>query len=82
MGRHWTWANNTNEARNYDEDGNLTTLESAEGFTYSHDNAFRITSITDTDHSALSQSYGYDALDRLTTDTGTGARAQVPDIDV
>ena len=68
----WTWANNTNEARIYDEDGNLTTLESAEGFTYAYDSAFRITGITDTDNSALSQSYGYDALDRLTTATGTG----------
>ena len=68
----WTWANNTNEARVYDQDGNLTNLESAEGFTYSYDNAFRITGITDTDNSALSQSYGYDALDRLTSATGTG----------
>jgi YD repeat-containing protein len=49
----WTWANNTNEARIYDEDGNLTSLESAEGFTYAYDNAFRITGITDTDNSAL-----------------------------
>ena len=68
----WTWANNTNEARVYDQDGNLITLESAEGFTYAYDNAFRITGITDTDNSALSQSYGYDTLDRLTTATGTG----------
>jgi RHS repeat-associated protein len=67
----WTWANNTNEARVYDQDGNLTNLESAEGFTYTHDSAFRITGITDTDNSALSQSYVYDALDRLNSATGT-----------
>jgi YD repeat-containing protein len=36
-----------------------------------YDNAFRITGITDTDNSALSQSYGYDTLDRLTGATGT-----------
>jgi RHS repeat-associated protein len=68
----WTWANNTNEARVYDEDGNVTNVEAAEGFTYSYDSAFRITGITNTDNSALSQSYGYDALDRLTGATGTG----------
>jgi RHS repeat-associated protein len=68
----WTWANNSNEARAYDEDGNVTNVEAAEGFTYSYDNAFRITGITDTDNAALSQSYGYDALDRLTSATGTG----------
>jgi RHS repeat-associated protein len=67
----WTWANNTNEARVYDQDGNLTNLEAAEGFTYTYDNAFRITGITDTDNNTLSQSYGYDPLDRLTNATGT-----------
>jgi YD repeat-containing protein len=67
----WTWGNNTNEARVYDQDGNVTNLEAAEGFTYGYDSAFRITGITDTDNAALSQSYGYDALDRLTTATGT-----------
>ena len=46
----WTWVNNTNEARVYYQTGNLTNLESAEGFTYSYDSAFRITGITDTDN--------------------------------
>lgn len=67
----WTWANSTNESRVYDEDGNLTNLESAEGFTYAYDSAFRITGITDTDNSSLSQSYGYDVLDRVTSASGT-----------
>jgi YD repeat-containing protein len=67
----WTWANSTNEARVYDEDGNVTNLEAAEGFTYSYDSAFRITGITNTDNAASSQSYGYDVLDRLTSATGT-----------
>jgi RHS repeat-associated protein len=67
----WTWGNTTNEARVYDHDGNVTNLEAAEGFTYGYDSAFRITGITDTDNAALSQSYGYDALDRLTSATGS-----------
>ena len=49
----WTWVNNTNEARVYYQTGNLTNLESAEGFTYSYDSAFRITGITDTDNASL-----------------------------
>ena len=48
----------------------MTNLEAGEGFAYSYDSAFRITGITDADHSAFSQSYGYDALDRLTSATG------------
>ena len=68
----WTWANGTNEARVYDQDGNVTNLEAAEGFTYGYDNAFRITGITDTDNAGLSQSYAYDLLDRLTSATGSG----------
>jgi RHS repeat-associated protein len=67
----WTWGNGTNEARVYDQDGNVTNLQAAEGFTYGYDSAFRITGITDTDNAALSQSYGYDALDRLTSASGT-----------
>jgi RHS repeat-associated protein len=66
----WTWSNNANEARVYDEDGNVTNVEAAEGFTYNYDSAFRITGITDSDNEALSQSYGYDVLDRLTSATG------------
>ena len=67
----WTWANNTNEARVYNQDGNVTNLEAAEGFTYGYDNAFRITAITDTDNAALSQTYGYDLLDRLASASGS-----------
>jgi RHS repeat-associated protein len=65
----WTWGNNTIEARVYDQDGNLTNLESGEAYTYSYDSAFRITGMTDADNSGLNQSYGYDALDRLTSTT-------------
>ena len=38
-------------------------------FGYSFDNANRITGITDSSNSALTWSYGYDALDRLTSAT-------------
>jgi RHS repeat-associated protein len=68
----WTWGNNTNEARVYDQDGNLTNLEAAEGFSYSYDSAFRLTGITDVDSAALSQTYNYDLLDRLNSATGPG----------
>jgi RHS repeat-associated protein len=67
----WTWSNNTIEARVYDQDGNITNLEAAEGFTYGYDSAFRVTGITDTDNAALNQTYSYDLLDRLTGATGT-----------
>jgi RHS repeat-associated protein len=67
----WTWSNNAIEARVYDQDGNITNLEAAEGFTYGYDSAFRVTGITDADNAALSQIHSYDLLDRLTGATGT-----------
>jgi len=38
---------------------------------YSYDNAFRITGITDTSPGAANWTYGYDALDRITSGTST-----------
>jgi RHS repeat-associated protein len=49
----------------------VTDIDSAGLKTYSYDDAFRITGITDAANSSLSQSYGYDLLDRLTSATGT-----------
>ncbi len=71
----WTWANSTNEARVYDQDGNITNLEAAEGFTYSYDSAFRIIGVTDIDNATWSQTYGYDALDRMTSAMGSNLNA-------
>ena len=69
--RGWTWGNSTLASREYDTDGKITDIDSAGLKTYSYDDAFRITGITDAAKSSLSQSYGYDLLDRLTSATGT-----------
>jgi RHS repeat-associated protein len=67
----WTWGNGTLAIREYDADGKITDIDSAGLKTYSYDDAFRVTAITDTVNSSLSQSYGYDLLDRLTSAMGT-----------
>jgi RHS repeat-associated protein len=67
--RQWTWGNSTLSVRSYDADGKITQLDSAGLNTYSYDDAFRITGLTDTNNSLLSWTYGYDALDRLTNAT-------------
>jgi RHS repeat-associated protein len=69
--RGWTWGNSTLAIREYDTDGKITDIDSAGLKTYSYDDAFRITGITDASNPNLSQSYGYDLLDRLTSATGT-----------
>jgi RHS repeat-associated protein len=69
--RGWTWGNSTLAIREYDTDGKVTDIDSAGLKTYTYDDAFRITAITDAVNSSLSQSYGYDLLDRLTSATGT-----------
>lgn len=67
----WTWGNSTLAVREYDTDGKVTDIDSAGLKTFSYDDAFRITGIADAADSSLSQSYGYDLLDRLTSATGT-----------
>jgi RHS repeat-associated protein len=69
--RGWTWGNSTLAIREYDTDGKITDIDSAGLKTYSYDDAFRISGITDASNSSLSQSYGYDLLDRLTSATGS-----------
>jgi RHS repeat-associated protein len=71
--RQWTWGNGTLAVRTFDQDGNVTQIDSAGLKTYAHDDAFRITGITDALDSTLSWSYGYDLLDRLTSATKTGS---------
>jgi RHS repeat-associated protein len=68
--RQWSWGNGTLAVRTRDQDGSVTQIDSAGLRTYSHDDALRITGITDMTDSSLSQSYGYDASNRLTTATG------------
>jgi RHS repeat-associated protein len=67
----WTWGNSTLAVREYDLDGKITDLDSAGLKSYGYDDAFRITSIADATDPSLSQSYGYDLVDRLTSATGT-----------
>jgi len=63
----WTWGNGTTTARTYDADGKISQIVSSGTKTYSYDDAFRITGITDTSTGAASWTYGYDSLDRITS---------------
>jgi RHS repeat-associated protein len=65
----WTWGNNTTTARTYDADEKISQISSNGLKTYTYDNAFRITGITDTSSGSSSWTYGYDALDRLNGST-------------
>jgi RHS repeat-associated protein len=70
--RQWTWADSSLAVRTFDQDGKVALIDSAGLKSYSYDDAFRITGITDTTNSALSWTYGYDDLDRLTSASKTG----------
>jgi YD repeat-containing protein len=71
----WTWGNGTTTTRTFDADGKISRIASNGVKTYSYDDAFRITGITDTAAGATNWTYGYDALDRLTSGTnGTVTR--------
>jgi RHS repeat-associated protein len=63
----WTWGNGTATVRSFDGDGNISAVASAGSKGYSYDSASRITGITDSGNAALSWTYGYDLLDRLTS---------------
>ncbi len=70
--RQWTWGNGTLSVRTFDQDGKITQMDSGGLKTYTYDDAFRITGITDITNAALSWTYGYDDLDRLTSASKTG----------
>jgi RHS repeat-associated protein len=66
----WTWGNGAAASRGFDTDGKITQVDNANGASlknYAYDDAFRITGITDAANSALSWTYGYDSLDRLSS---------------
>jgi YD repeat-containing protein len=65
----WTWGNGTTTTRTYDTDGKISQIVSAGTKTYSYDDAFRITGLTDTSPGASNWTYGYDNLDRLISGT-------------
>jgi len=66
----WTWGNGSTSTRSFNTDGLISQIVSA-GVTlgYGYDNANRISGITDSSNGTLSWTYGYDALDRLTSAT-------------
>jgi RHS repeat-associated protein len=66
----WTWGDGTTVTRSFNGDGLISQIVTA-GVTlgYSFDNANRITGISDSSNSALTWTYGYDPLDRLTSAT-------------
>ncbi len=70
--RQWTWGNGSLAVRTFDLDGKVTQIDSAGLKTYTYDDAFRITGITDTTNAALSWTYGYNNLDRVTSASKTG----------
>jgi len=66
----WTWGNTGTTSRTFNGDGLISQIVTA-GVTlgYSFDNANRISGISDSSNSALTWTYGYDLLDRLTSAT-------------
>jgi RHS repeat-associated protein len=71
--RGWTWGNSSHETRLRDHDGNPSQISGIESTSYSVDNAFRITGISNASNPSLSWSFGYDLLDRLTGATQTSS---------
>lgn len=68
----WQWGNGHKTYRDYDHDGRLVTWEYRNGTSIlrrdlTWDTANRITAIADPANAASSATYGYDAIDRLTS---------------
>jgi len=73
--KSWTWGNATIMNRSFDADGRITAMASGGVLSFNpitYDNASRITGITDTLTSANSWSYGYDAMDRVSSAAKSG----------
>lgn len=72
----WTYGNGIVRAQIYDQDERLTSISSALGsmaiqsLIYSWNNLNQITAISNTAYPSASQSFGYDSLYRLTSQTG------------
>ena len=68
--KSWTWGNSQAYVRGIDLDGRVTSYpRNANYQTLGFDKASRIISLTDSNNPTLNQGYGYDVLDRLTSDT-------------
>ena len=73
----WTWGNGTSTSgRSFDTDGELTALSSTASAvgnrTFGYDDAFRITSTTDSVSGGPGWTLGYDSLDRLNSASSSG----------
>jgi RHS repeat-associated protein len=72
----WTWGSGRFFTRTFDTDGKLTgvstSFASVGNRAFGYDDAFRITSTTDTGTSGLNWTLSYDILDRLNSATKTG----------
>lgn len=73
LARAWTWGNSVTELRMHDTDGNPSQITGPESTSYAVDSAFRIQSITNSSNPALSWTYGYDLLDRLTSGSASAS---------
>lgn len=72
----WTWANGSTVSRQHDGDGRMSQLASAGSADYSYDDAGRITAITATSgNPGPTRTFGYDLLDRMTSESRTGFAA-------
>lgn len=68
----WSWGNGSTTTRSFNTDGLISQIVTASVTRgYGYDNANRISGITDSSDSTLSWTYGYDALDRLTSASTT-----------
>jgi RHS repeat-associated protein len=62
----WSWGNSAVTQRSRDLGGQFTGIESAGTYSYTYDDASRITEITNLQDSGLTWGYDYDLEDRLT----------------
>jgi RHS repeat-associated protein len=68
--RQWTWGTGAFAVRTHDLDGNVSQIDSGgEFYGIGRDDAFRITSISNSSDNNLSWTYEYDVNDRLTSAT-------------
>lgn len=72
----WTYGNGLVRAQSYDSDGRITGITTMagssliQGLSFAWDSENRLAGITNAKYSAVTQTFGYDALHRMTSATG------------